>query len=379
MARNTIEISTEEVETIRTLAEPLTDWYRANRRDLPWRRDTDPYHIWVSEIMLQQTRVEAVKPYYSVFLQELPDIAALAAASEEQILKLWEGLGYYSRVRNMQAAARQIMEDHGGVFPDTYQGILSLKGIGSYTAGAIGSIAFGMPVPAVDGNVLRVLSRITGSKEDILQACVRKHFETELTIALEEICDAPGDFNQALIELGALICVPGAPPRCGDCPAAGQCRAHAQGRELELPVRKKPAGRRIEDRTILILRDGETSIICRRPSRGLLAGMYEPVNLAGHLSREEVLIYCRQIGLTPVCILPLENARHIFSHVEWRMTAYYVLLEEMLKEQVSDDRQGEMLFVRPQEIQERYPIPSAFGKYMSYLTGEKNAVLSDGR
>lgn len=376
----------ENKDIFRKLVQPLIQWYRINRRDLPWRQDTDPYHIWVSEIMLQQTRVTAVIPYYTRFLEELPDIASLAQASEEQILKLWEGLGYYSRVRNMQTAARQIVEDYDGVFPSAFKEIRSLKGIGTYTAGAVASIAYGLPVPAVDGNVLRVLSRISGSDEDILKPQVKKRFEAELTCVMEEVCRDtdrigcsagwtaarpdrfPGEFNQSLIELGALICVPNASPKCGKCPAAEFCRAHAMGKELDLPVRSKAAKRRVEERTIVIFRDGERAGICRRPSRGLLAGMYEPVNLPGHMDREEVLLYCREIGLAPIRILPLENARYIFSHMEWRMIAYYVLVDEL--EKSSGEK---MIFARPQEIREKYPIPSAFEKYTAYLTGEKHA------
>ena len=218
-------------------ADDIIEWYRKNKRQLPWRDTKDAYRIWVSEIMLQQTRVEAVKPYYARFLKELPDVKALAQAEEDKLLKLWEGLGYYNRVRNMQKAARQIVIDYHGEFPDTYEKICSLTGIGSYTAGAISSFAYNLAQPAVDGNVLRVITRITGDDRDIMKQGTRKSIEERLKKVIPK--HAPGDFNQGLIELGALVCVPNAEPGCGKCPAFMYCEARKQNRTGELPVRKK--------------------------------------------------------------------------------------------------------------------------------------------
>lgn len=353
-------LDAERLQVLKKLPGPIVSWFRANKRELPWRKNPDPYRVWVSEIMLQQTRVEAVKPYYARFLEALPDVKALAQAEEEVLLKLWEGLGYYNRVRNMQKAARQIMIDYHGKFPVEYEEIRGLTGIGNYTAGAISSFAYGAPKPAVDGNVLRVISRITGSSEDIMKQSVRKKMEELLEQVIP--ADAASDFNQGLIELGAIVCAPNGVPDCAACPVRGWCAAHAEGRETELPVKKKAAPRRIEKRTIVIFRDGETRGIRRRPDTGLLAGLYELPGLEGHLSYEEVLEYSKSIGLVPLRIQPLGAAKHIFSHVEWHMIGYQIQVDELEKSCNAD-----MIFARPEEIQKRYPIPAAFEKYIAYI------------
>lgn len=339
------------------MREPLIRWYRENRRDLPWRRQSSPYHVWVSEIMLQQTRVEAVKPYYQRFLSALPGVRDLAEVPEDQLLKLWEGLGYYNRVRNMQKAARQVMADYGGEFPVTYEGIRSLAGIGSYTAGAIASFAYGLPKPAVDGNVLRVIMRLTGDDSDIMKQSTKRQVEENLEPVIP--ADAASDFNQGLIELGALVCVPNGQPKCEACPLARMCRARMEGRIEELPVKTRAKERRIEERTVLVFRDGEKTAIGKRPDKGLLAGMYELPNYPGHMSRKEVAAYSKEIGLMPVRIKKLPEAKHIFSHVEWHMTGYEVRVDELEK----TNEKG-FLFIHPEEIQERYPIPAAFGSYL---------------
>jgi len=339
------------------LPERLVKWYRANRRILPWRDTKDAYRIWVSEIMLQQTRVEAVKPYYDRFLKELPTVEALALAEEDRLLKLWEGLGYYNRVRNMQKAARQIMVEYNGEFPHTYEEIRSLTGIGNYTAGAVASFAYGIPEPAVDGNVLRVVTRITGDDGDIMKQSTRRRIEEKLRAVIPK--DEAGDFNQGLIELGAIVCVPNGEPRCGECPAYALCEARKQGRVSSLPVKVKAKERRIEKRTILVFRDNDKLAIGKRPDRGLLAGLYELPGLPGHLSMEEVTEYAKAIGLMPVRVKELPAAKHIFSHVEWHMTGYAVQVDELEK-----TNKKEFLFVSPEELQNVYPIPSAFEKYM---------------
>lgn len=338
----------------------LVEWYRRNHRPLPWRDTKDAYRIWVSEIMLQQTRVEAVKPYYDRFLKELPTVKALAEAEEDKLLKLWEGLGYYNRVRNMQKAARQIMIDYHGEFPNNYEQIKSLAGVGSYTAGAIGSFAYGICEPAVDGNVLRVLTRITGDNSDIMKQSTRKRMEEELRKIIPK--EAAGDFNQALIELGAIVCVPNGEPRCEECPAVRYCEAKKQGRIEEIPVREKAKKRKIEEKTILVFQDTDKIAIGKRPNKGLLAGLYELPSLSGHLKPEEVTEYCKSIGLMPVRIQSLCEAKHIFSHVEWRMIGYAVQVDELEK----TNRKG-FLFVHAEEIQRFYPIPSAFEKYLPVM------------
>lgn len=339
------------------MREPLVQWYRENKRDLPWRENPEAYRVWISEIMLQQTRVEAVKGYYDRFLKALPDVQSLAEAEEDQLLKLWEGLGYYNRVRNMQKAARQIMVDYHGVFPSDYEEIRSLTGIGSYTAGAISSFAFGKPEPAVDGNVLRVLTRILADHSDIMKQSTKTKMEKALRKVIPE--GSPSDFNQGLIELGAIVCVPNGEPKCQECPVAHLCRAREEGRISEFPVKKKAKARRIEDKTILVFRDDEEIAIGKRDKKGLLAGLYELPNVPGHLSRKEVENYCKEIGLLPIRIKKLPAAKHIFSHVEWHMIGYDIRVDELEK-----TNKKEFLFIHPGEIEKTYPIPAAFEMYM---------------
>ena len=363
--RDGIEITKEvpvvlEHESLHQLPGPLVEWYRANKRQLPWRDIKDPYRIWVSEIMLQQTRVEAVKPFYERFLKELPTVKTLANAPEEQLLKLWEGLGYYNRVRNMQKAAIEIEKEHAGVFPNQYEEIRKLTGIGNYTAGAIGSFAFGIPKPAVDGNVLRVISRITENRNDIMKASVR----TSVEEALEQVIPKgeAGDFNQALIELGATVCGPNGAPKCEECPVAHLCQAYQNGTQDELPVKSKAKARKVEKRTVLVLKDGDAVAICKRPAKGLLAGFYELPNVEGHLTEKEAVRYCKKMGLSPLHIQKLEEAKHIFSHVEWQMIGYSIRVDELEKACAEN-----MLFVKPEEIEKAFPIPAAFEKYVKYV------------
>lgn len=349
-----------EYPVLHEMVAPLVEWYHCHKRDLPWRRNVSAYEIWVSEIMLQQTRVEAVKPYYKRFLEALPSIEDLAVVEEEKLLKLWEGLGYYNRVRNMQLAARQVMEEHDGLFPGDYHQILNLKGIGNYTAGAIASIAFGIQKPAVDGNVLRVMARLLGDDGDIMKASVRKEMELRLEKVVPE--ESAGDFNQSLIELGATVCVPNGAPKCEVCPLACWCRAKADNRIEELPVRTKLKSRKIEQRTVLIYKDGEKIAIKKRKSKGLLAGLYELPNVEGHLSVEEVVAYSKDIGLMPIKVDVRASAKHIFSHIEWQMIGYEVRVDELEK-----TCQKDMIFIEPEEVEEQYPIPAAFSAYTEYL------------
>ena len=344
----------------------LVEWFRQNKRDLPWRRRMDAYRVWISEIMLQQTRVEAVKPYYERFLRELPDVKSLAEVPEDRLLKLWEGLGYYNRARNLKEAACQIMEEHGGVFPETYEEIRSLKGIGNYTAGAVSSFVYHIPKPAVDGNVFRVVTRILASEDDIARASTRTKIESEV----EEVipADAPGDFNQSLIELGAIVCLPNGSPKCDICPVNHLCLAHDQGRETEFPVKTKAKSRRIEKRTVLIFRDAEKTAVRKRPDKGLLAGLYEFPNVEGHLKQAEVVEYAKEMGLMPVRVKRLGRAKHIFSHVEWHMTGYEILVDELeqslRREESASQEQDAIIFAGLDELKEHYPMPSAFDPYM---------------
>lgn len=341
--------------------ERLLAWYRQNRRDLPWRQTGDPYCIWLSEIMLQQTRVEAVKPYYARFLEVCPTVEALACLPTERLMKLWEGLGYYSRARNLQKAAREIMERHGGSLPASYEELHALCGIGEYTAGAIASIAFGIRVPAVDGNVLRVLARLQGSHEDIALPAVKKTWREEL---VGIVPPAAGDFTQAMIELGATVCVPNGPPRCEGCPMACECVAAREHLTDEIPVRSAKKPRRIEKKTVLLIRDGDRTALHKRPETGLLAGLFELPNVEGHLPEEELPRYVRSIGFEPLRIERLEDSKHIFTHIEWHMIAYAVRITPEF-----DGFHGAsgMLLVQNDDLHANYAIPSAFSAYKKHL------------
>lgn len=361
--RNPVDVVLESPRLKETV-EPLVEWYRSSRRDLPWRKRMNAYRVWISEIMLQQTRVEAVKPYYDRFLRELPDVKALAEVPEDRLLKLWEGLGYYSRARNLKEAAIQIMERYGGKFPETYEEILSLKGIGSYTAGAIASFVYHIPKAAVDGNVLRVVTRILAYSGDIMKASVKKEIERLVEDVIP--ADCPGDFNQSLIELGAVICLPNGEPRCGECPVRQFCLARSRGEQMAYPVRTKAKARRKEDRTVFIFRDENKVAIRKRPARGLLAGLYEFPNVEGHLTQDEAILYGKSLGLVPVRVKRLADAKHIFSHVEWNMIGYEILVDELereMKQPPGDPQKGEMIFAGREEIEEKYPVPSAFAVY----------------
>ena len=354
------------------LPERICAWYAENKRDLPWREENDPYKIWVSEIMLQQTRVEAVKPYYTRFLKELPDIEALAVCPEDRLLKLWEGLGYYSRVRHMQEAARILVDESDGpaALPFDPKELRRLPGIGSYTAGAIASIAYGVRVPAVDGNVLRILARLTGDRRDIRKASVKQETGRILEDALLN-CETPGDFNQGMMDLGAGICLPNTRPVCEKCPLEDFCEAHRAGKETELPFRSALNRRKVEQRTILVIRDGERVVLTKRPDRGLLAGMYEFPNLPGRCTRKTVLEAVEEQSLTPLRIRSLDPARHLFSHVEWQMSGYEIRVAdfpEKIRVEESDPAGPRKWFLAEiAQIEKEYPVPSAYKAYAGYL------------
>ena len=335
------------------MAGPLLDWYDANKRTLPWRGTGDPYRVWVSEIMLQQTRVAAVLPYYLRWMEELPTVEALAAADEERLMKLWQGLGYYSRARNMHKAARMIVGLYGGQFPAEVKDLLRLPGIGDYTAGAIASIAFGQAVPAVDGNVLRVAARVAGIQEDIMDPAVRKRFRALMAGAMSR--DRPGAYNQALMDLGATVCLPGGGPACGRCPLSGQCEAERLGLQAALPVRAKKAGRRREDLTVYLLwRDG-TVALRKRPGQGLLAGLWEFPHVPGALEEEAAAGPLAEWGLVPVAWRKKITAKHIFTHVEWHMTGYLLTVKG----------EGAGLTWADRGALEQLAVPSAFGKFLA--------------
>lgn len=340
------------------IVQPLLDWYHAHARDLPWRRDVTPYRVWISEIMLQQTRVETVKGYFARFLAALPDIPALAVVPEQVLFKLWEGLGYYSRVRNLQKAAQFVVAQYGGELPASYQALLQLPGIGTYTAGAIASIAFGLPVPAVDGNVLRVLTRVAADHSDIADPHTKKAVEAALRPLMPGA--ASGTLNQALMELGATVCVPNAPPRCLACPLLALCEGRRQGISESLPFKKPKPPRRVEVRTIFVLEQEDRLALRRRPPKGLLASLWELPGAAGHLDDAGVVAAVRALELEPVRLYPLPPAKHIFTHVEWHMHGWRV--------QLAPGKSGTLTWVTRAELQEKYPIPSAFRPFLREWT-----------
>lgn len=312
-------------ELLEKLPGALLDWYEAHRRDLPWRMDREPYHVWLSEIMLQQTRVEAVRGYYTRFLAALPTIADLAAADPDALHKLWEGLGYYSRVRNLQKAARVIQETHGGVFPASYAAVRGLPGIGDYTAGAVCSICFEQPTPAVDGNVLRVVSRVCEEFAPVTDPKVRK----AITARLARVYPSArcGAFTQSLMELGATVCVPNGAPKCALCPCAAFCRARAHQTFDRLPVKAAKKLRRREDKTVFLLRCGERWAVARRPAKGLLAGLWAFPNADGRLAPQAALDLCASWGAHPTELLKSVEKTHIFTHIQWDMLGYYLLCD----------------------------------------------------
>lgn len=332
----------------------LLEWYRDNARTLPWREDPTPYHVWVSEIMLQQTRVAAVLDYYARFMEELPDVAALAQVPEGRLMKLWQGLGYYSRARNLQTAARQIMEEYGGVFPSQYDQVRALKGVGDYTAGAICSIAFKQPVPAVDGNVLRVVTRINGDERDITAQATKRAIAAQLSPIIP--LHAPDKFTQAMMELGATVCLPNGAPQCQRCPARDFCVAYAQDSWSRIPVKAPKRPRRIEERTVWLLIHENRVALRQRPPKGLLAGLWEfPNELEGQLPLEWTgdMPQGRFGGV----------ARHIFSHVEWHLTAQVVHLEE-------DQLPPGWVWCTWQELADIYAVPNAFSGVMDVVKEE---------
>ena len=329
----------------------LLPWYRENKRDLPWRHTREPYAIWLSEIMLQQTRVEAVKGYYASFLQALPTVQDLAQCDDELLHKLWEGLGYYSRVRNLKKAAQQIVEKHGGIFPTSYPEVAALPGIGAYTAGAICSIAFNRPTPAVDGNVLRLVSRLTADFSPIDAPKQKELVSRELAACYPE---EAGDFTQALIELGATVCGPNRAPDCENCPCRGFCRGYAQSVAEQLPVKSPKKGRRIEEKTVFILSCGELFALRKRPDTGLLAGLWQFPDVPGKLELQDALAAMGAMGLRVREVTRQVERRHIFTHVQWEMRGFFLEVEEPA---------GPFTWMSGEEIEQDAALPTAYRQF----------------
>lgn len=337
----------------------LLSWFAENGRPLPWRLDATPYHVWISEVMLQQTRIEAVIPHYEAFIRLMPDLTALAEMPEERLLKCWEGLGYYSRARNLQKAAKAVVASGGSELPQTYAELIRLPGIGEYTAGAIASIAFGECVPAVDGNVLRVLSRLLNDDTDVLSPAGKKHFTA---VARALVPQTAGQFNQAIMELGETVCLPHAAPRCTVCPLAAVCRGKRAGTAADLPVRKKPRARRVEQKTVFLLlsEKGDAVLLHKRPQSGLLAGLYEFPNADGALTAEETLELLNEQGFTVYEMEKTAPAKHLFTHIEWQMSGFMARV-------CARDVSADCVWAGTEELMGRFALPSAFKPFLKIL------------
>ena len=343
------------------IAAPLLQWFNANKRLLPFRQEPSAYHIWVSEIMLQQTRVAAAIPYYERFIAALPDPAALAACEPDALRKLWQGLGYYNRVNNMQKAARIVCEQYGGDLPADYEALRSLPGIGDYTAGAVASIAFGIPVPAVDGNVLRVFARLYNDDADVMTPAAKKAFTVRVVDQMPKA--TPGPYNEALMELGALVCVPNGAPLCGQCPLAEVCLARAAGTTAQLPQKAKPKPRKIVPVTLALVESPAGFLVQQRPEKGLLAGLWQPVLWEGeHLLQAEVVARLAALGLDTGTAAPaaLPAAKHIFTHIEWLMSGV------QLHVPVQSAPAG-YVWASREQLRTTYALPGAFRAYKPLL------------
>ena len=351
------------------LCTSLLAWRKSapDTRDLPWRDEPTPYHVWISEIMLQQTRAAVVRGYYLRFLDALPSVRDLADVDDDALMKLWQGLGYYSRARNLKRAAEVIVREHEGQLPNDFDALLTLPGIGRYTASAISSFAYGQPRPAVDGNFLRVAARVTANPIDIAKDTSKRALEAALVPSYPSGRDA-GLLNEAFMDLGATVCLPNGAPLCHTCPAARLCLAHEYGTEQNYPVKTALKPRRKEKRTILLLACGDHIAIRKRPAKGLLAGLWEYPNLDGKLSRRAVRAHLEAEGFGVCTIVPLPPARHIFSHIEWELTGWAVTVTDtnepplMAAEEI-EGAPSPLLWVRREELADKYSIPAAFGYF----------------
>lgn len=336
--------------------ELLLDWYDLNARMLEWRSNPKPYYVWVSEIMLQQTRVEAVKGYFDRFIKELPSIKALASVEEDRLMKLWEGLGYYNRARSLRKAAILLVEQYDGLLPMSYDELLKLPGIGSYTAGAISSIAFGKAQPAVDGNVLRVMKRVAGSFDDISKEKVKKELEADLRAIMPS--KRPGDYNQAIMELGATVCIPNGKPLCDRCPLVHLCQAFKSDLTDRIPVKPKKKERTIEPKTVFVLEYEGKYAIRKRKDKGLLHGLWELPNLPEIILCDKLEEVVLQWNLEFDQIEKMRDAKHIFSHREWHMVGYFIRLNS--SKNLPFD---ELVWANKVDLNEKYSLPTAFETY----------------
>lgn len=354
MEQENNNLNEEKKDPLVEIIDPLLEWFEQNKRSFPWREVQQPYHVWISEIMLQQTRIEAVIEHYNRFMQELPDIGSLSRVSEERLLKLWEGLGYYSRAKNLKKAAQVIMEQYDGQMPRTYEQLITLAGIGEYTAGAIASFCFGEKVPAVDGNVLRVLARLTGDRENVLLPQTKKAAAARLRSIMPE---QAGAFNEAIMELGETVCLPGGVPKCDICPLKGQCTAYRESLTAELPVRIKVMKRKTVHKTIFLLCSEDNRIaIEKRQDKGLLAGMYQLPNTDRSLSPDQADVHLREWGIEAKKGEYLGEAKHMFTHIDWIMRGYRFCIRQ------KNDR---FIWVTKDELERAYALPTAFRVFLN--------------
>lgn len=338
---------------LKKIAEPIVEWYQNEEKNLPWKQDKEPYHIWISEIMLQQTRIEAVKKYYERFIKELPTVNDLANVDDEKLLKLWEGLGYYSRARNLKKAANIIVQEHNGIVPKEYEQLIKLPGIGEYTAGAIASISSNEKVTAVDGNVLRVISRIIGSRENVLLLETKK----KITEIVQEILpEESGDFNEGIMEIGEKICLPNGIPLCEKCPIKQFCYARENNVIAEIPVRVKNTKRKIENKTVFVIKTKDSKIAIRKRSdKGLLASLYELPNVDEILEEKAIERLIKDWNLKLIKIKQGKDKKHIFTHIEWHMKHYEITVE---------NENSEFIWISQKQLNKEYPLPTAFAKFL---------------
>ncbi len=349
------------MDRIKEFQYKLLDWYKDEARILPWRESKDAYKIWISEIMLQQTRVDVVIPYFNRFIDEIPDVLALSKVSEEKLLKLWQGLGYYNRALNLKKTAILIVQNHQSRIPANLESLLALPGIGKYTAGAILSIAYGQPITAVDGNILRIMARIGAVTEDITTAKTKKLLES---VAMELIpSDDPGDFNQALMDVGASICIPNGEPKCAICPIIEFCEGNRRHLTQLIPARKIKKSRNIEKKTILLLSYGSKYALRKREAGSLLPNLWELPNFDGHLTEDQCRQILRDMGIKVMAMKALKKTKHVFTHLEWHMMGYFVTIAENPEEE-------SFTWASKEEIRTLYSIPKAFQLYLEQETAD---------
>lgn len=340
----------------------LLHWYDYNARVLPWRENPKPYYVWISEIMLQQTRVEAVRGYFYRFIEAIPDIPSLATVDDEKLMKLWEGLGYYNRARNLKKAAQLIMSDFNGQLPSDYNELLKLPGIGVYTAGAIASIAFQQPEVAIDGNVLRIAKRIAGSFDDITKESVRKELWEDFKRIVPK--DRPGDFNQSLMDLGAMVCIPNGKPHCEQCPIMHICQAFHQNLVMQIPVKPPKKKRRVEKRTVFLIEYQDRYLIRQREDKGLLAGLWELVSVEEKLTQSKLGKVLKEWEIEDYKVEPLGKAKHIFTHLEWHMEGYHIILNAAPTRFMEETS---YVWASKEELESIYTLPSAFAAFTKGL------------